>query len=116
MADENKIRQVVTNLMGNALLALYRSRDQLDLLRSDLSLMPNAVEEFLRYDSSVQLTARDAMEDTEIQGIAVPRGTAVLTLLAAANRDPAAFEDPDGEEETRSPLAGFPKKLRTRRR
>jgi cytochrome P450 len=100
--------ETTVNLMGNALLALYRSRDQLDLLRSDLSLMPNAVEEFLRYDSSVQLTARDAMEDTEIQGIAVPRGTAVLTLLAAANRDPAAFEDPDRFDITRErtkPLA-----------
>jgi cytochrome P450 len=100
--------ETTVNLMGNALLALYRSRDQLDLLRSDLSLMPNAVEEFLRYDSSVQLTARDAMEDTEIQGIAVPRGTAVLTLLAAANRDPEAFEDPDRFDITRErtkPLA-----------
>jgi len=100
--------ETTVNLMGNALLALYRNRDQLDLLRSDLSLMPNAVEEFLRYDSSVQLTGRDALEDTEIQGVALPRGRAVITLLAAANRDPDAFEDPDRLDITRErtkPLA-----------
>jgi len=70
--------------------------------------MPNAVEEFLRYDSSVQLTGRDALEDTEIQGVALPRGRAVITLLAAANRDPDAFEDPDRLDITRErtkPLA-----------
>jgi hypothetical protein len=100
--------ETTVNLMGNALLALYRNRDQLALLRSDPSLMPNAVEEFLRYDSSVQLTGRDALEDSEIQGVALPRGRAVLTLLGAANRDPDAFEDPDRLDITRErikPLA-----------
>jgi cytochrome P450 len=100
--------ETTVNLMGNALLALYRNRDQLELLRSDPSLMPNAVEEFLRYDSSVQLTGRDALEDSEIRGVALPRGRAVLTLLAAANRDPEAFEDPDRLDITRErikPLA-----------
>jgi cytochrome P450 len=87
--------ETTVNLMGNALLALYRNRDQLDLLRADLDRMPQAVEEFLRYDSSVQLTGRDALEDTEICGIEVPRGRAVLTLLGAANRDPAIFDQPD---------------------
>jgi cytochrome P450 len=57
--------------------------------------MPQAVEEFLRYDSSVQLSARDALEDTEVCGISVPRGRSILTLLAAANRDPAVFENPE---------------------
>ncbi|MDH3643152.1 MAG: cytochrome P450 [Gammaproteobacteria bacterium] len=93
--------ETTVNLMGNALLALYRNRDQLDLLRDDLSLMPNAVEEFLRYDSSVQLSGRDALEDAEIQGVALPRGRSVLTLLGAANRDPEAFEDPNRLDITR---------------
>ena len=87
--------ETTVNLMGNALLALYRQRDQLDELRGDLSLMPNAVEEFLRFDSSVQLSARDALEDTEVAGIEVPLGRTILTLLAAANRDPEIYTDPD---------------------
>ncbi len=87
--------ETTVNLMGNALLALYRQRDQLDELRGDLSLMANAVEEFLRFDSSVQLSARDALEETEVAGITVPYGRTILTLLAAANRDPEVYEDPD---------------------
>jgi len=87
--------ETTVNLMGNALLALYRQRDQLDELRGDLSLMTNAVEEFLRFDSSVQLSARDALEETEVAGIKVPYGRTILTLLAAANRDPEVYEDPD---------------------
>ncbi len=87
--------ETTVNLMGNALIALYRNPDQLELLRSDLSGMPQAVEEFLRYDSSVQLTARDALEDTEVCGIKVPRGHSIMTILGAANRDPAVFDRPD---------------------
>jgi cytochrome P450 len=87
--------ETTVNLLGNALLALYRNRDQLETLRADPSLMPGAVEEFLRYDSSVQLTARDALEDADIAGVGLPRGRSVITILAAANRDPAAFDRPD---------------------
>jgi cytochrome P450 len=87
--------ETTVNLLGNALLALYRNRDQLDALRADPGLMANAVEEFLRYDSSVQLTAREALEPVEIAGVAVPKGRTVITLLGAANRDPAVFDDPD---------------------
>ncbi|MEQ8860684.1 MAG: cytochrome P450 [Pseudomonadales bacterium] len=87
--------ETTVNLLGNALLALYRNRDQLDALRADPALMPGAVEEFLRYDSSVQLSARNALEDAEIAGVALPHGRSVITILAAANRDPAVFERPD---------------------
>lgn len=100
--------ETTVNLMGNALIALYRNRDQLDLLRADLSRMENAVEEFLRYDSSVQLTGRNALEDAEIAGVALPKGRMVLALLGAANRDPAVFPDPDRFDITRErikPLA-----------
>ena len=93
--------ETTVNLMGNALLALYRNREQLDLLRADPSLMTNAVEEFLRYDSSVQLSGRDALEDAEIGGVKIPRGRSLITLLAAANRDPEVFADPDKLDITR---------------
>ncbi|MFV2089127.1 MAG: cytochrome P450 [Pseudomonadales bacterium] len=93
--------ETTVNLMGNALIALYRNRDQLDLLRGDLTQMPGAVEEFLRYDSSVQLSARDALQDTEMYGLKVPRGRSILTLLAAANRDPDAYSEPERLDITR---------------
>jgi len=93
--------ETTVNLMGNALIALFRNPEQLQLLRSDLSLMPNAVEEFLRYDSSVQLTGRHAMEAADIAGIELPKGRNIIALLAAANRDPAAFEHPDQLDITR---------------
>ena len=87
--------ETTVNLLGNALLALYRNRDQLTKLQQDPSLLPNAVEEFLRYDSSVQLSGRGALEDTEVAGIKVPKGRQVITLLAAANRDPDQFSEPE---------------------
>lgn len=87
--------ETTVNLMGNALLALYRNRDQLDILKSDLSIMPNAVEEFLRYDSSVQLSGRTAFEDVEIAGHRVRENESVIVLVGAANRDPDVFPNPD---------------------
>ncbi len=93
--------ETTVNLLGNALLALYRNPDQLALLKSRPELMVSAVEEFLRYDSSVQLSARNALVDTEVAGYEVPKGTQILTLLAAANRDPKVFADPDRLDITR---------------
>jgi cytochrome P450 len=57
--------------------------------------MPNAIEEFLRYDSSVQTTSRVALETVDVGGTSIPEGEAVLCLLGAANRDPAAYPEPD---------------------
>lgn len=93
--------ETTVNLIGNGLLALYNNRDQLDLLKSDFSLMPNAVEELLRYDSSVQLSGRTASEDMDVGGIAIKSGEQILTSLGAANRDPAIYEDPDKLDITR---------------
>ena len=87
--------ETTVNLMGNALLALYRNPDQLALLRNEPGLMPQAVEEFLRYDSSVQLTGRGALTDMEFAGMPIGKGTQIIALLAAANRDPAVFDRPD---------------------
>ncbi|MEM9621165.1 MAG: cytochrome P450 [Pseudomonadota bacterium] len=94
--------ETTVNLLGNALLALYRNPDQLAMLKANPELMTSAVEEFLRYDSSVQLSARGALVDTEVAGHQVPAGTQILTLLAAANRDPKVFDDPDRLDITRS--------------
>ncbi len=87
--------ETTVNLLGNGLLALYRNRDQLEILRADRSLLPGAVEELLRYDSSVQMSGRCALEDVEVAGVTIPAGHQVLTVLGAANRDERVFEDPD---------------------
>ena len=88
--------ETTVNLIGNGLLALHRNPDQLRLLIEDPSLAANAVEELLRYDSSVQVTGRTTLEDVdEIGGIALPQGQSVVCLLGSANRDPAVYADPD---------------------
>jgi cytochrome P450 len=95
--------ETTVNLIGNGLLALYRNPDQLALLKANPSLITNAVEEFLRYDSSVQLTGRVALEDIEdLGGKRIPKGETVLCLLGSANRDPAVYPDrPDQLDITR---------------
>jgi hypothetical protein len=95
--------ETTVNLIGNGLLALYRNPDQLALLKANPSLMTGAVEEFLRYDSSVQMTGRVALEDIEdIGGKRIPKGENVLCLLGSANRDDAVYPDrPDQLDITR---------------
>lgn len=87
--------ETTSNMIGNALIALHRNPQQLDLLKREPSRMPNAVLECLRYDGSVQVTIRAALEDVEVEGEVLPRGTTVFLMLGAANRDPAQFTDPD---------------------
>jgi len=87
--------ETTTNLIGNGLLALHRQPDQWQRLKADPSLIANAIEELLRYDSSVQLTGRVTMAEVEIGGVTLPAHEAIVTLLGAANRDPAHYEDPD---------------------
>jgi cytochrome P450 len=98
--------ETTVNLIGNGLLALYRNPDQLALLKSNPALIVNAVEEFLRYDSSVQLTGRVALEDIDdLGGRKIPKGETVLCLLGSANRDPAVYPDhPDRLDITRPNL------------
>ena len=73
--------ETTVNLIGNGLLALYRNPDQLHLLKSDLSLMADAIEELLRYDSSVQVTGRTTLEYVEeIGGISLEKGQSVICL------------------------------------
>jgi len=95
--------ETTTNLIGNGMLALLRNPDQLQLLRERPDLIENAVEELLRYDSPVQMTSRFAMEDVEIGGRMIRRGEMIITLLGAANRDPAVFPYPNRLDITRTP-------------
>src|ERR1700693_1518163 len=86
--------ETTVNLIGNGLLALHRNPDQLALLKANPALTANAVEEFLRYDSSVQLTGRVALEDIDdVGGKKILKGESVLCLLGSANRDPTVYPD-----------------------
>ena len=87
--------ETTTNLIGNGLLALHRHRDQWERLKADPSLIPNAVEELLRYDSSVQITGRVTNAEVEIGGVTLGATENVIALLGAANHDPAQYQDPD---------------------
>jgi cytochrome P450 len=87
--------ETTTNLIGNGLLALHRQPDQWERLKADPSLIPNAIEELLRFDSSVQLTGRVTNAEVEVGGVTLPAGESVIMLLGAANRDPAQYKDPD---------------------
>jgi cytochrome P450 len=91
----NAGHETTTNLIGNGTYALLRHPDQLKRLRDDPSLIPTGVEELLRYESPVQLTNRILTADMELGGKVLRAGQMVLLLLAAANRDPEQFPDPD---------------------
>jgi len=87
--------ETTTHLVGNALLGLLQHPDQLDRLRHDRGLVRPGVEELLRFDSPVQITARTANDDIDVGGQHMEKGSTVLALLGAANRDPDRFADPD---------------------
>lgn len=93
--------ETTTNLIGNGLLALLRHPDQLALLRDDPALIESAVEELVRYDSPVQATGRFVLEDVPMDGHTIKAGQQAIVLLAAANRDPEHFPDPDRLDITR---------------
>jgi cytochrome P450 len=88
--------QTPTNLVANAVEALLGHPDQLAALRADDSLMPGAVEEFTRwYGPQLLSLPRYALEDTDIAGVPIGKGEPVTAALAAANRDPRVFTNPD---------------------
>ncbi len=101
--------ETTTNLIGNMVHTLIGHPDELALLRADRSLVPGAVDEVLRYQPPVQVDARYTFEDVEIGGHSIVKGSMVLTLLGAANRDPLVIDDPDRFHITRqdSPLLSF---------
>ena len=87
--------ETTVNMLGNGLLHLLTNRAEWEKLVANPSLVPNAVEEMLRFDSSVQMTGRVALEDVKVGGLTIPAGEAVLNLLGAANRDPEQFDEPE---------------------
>ncbi len=83
-----------TDLIGNGTLALLRNPDELRKLRDAPSLIKNAVEEMLRYDSPVTETGRIPLDGTEIRGCPISGGESLVPVLAAANHDPAVYAEP----------------------
>jgi cytochrome P450 len=84
-----------TNLIGNTVVELLSNPDQLKILLDDPGLLPNAVDEANRLTAPIQFAFREATVETEIAGTTVPKGAIVALHMAAANRDPRRFDDPD---------------------
>ena len=87
--------ETTTNLIGNGMLTLLRNPEQLERLRNEPGIMPAAIEELLRYESPSQHTARLAPEDVMLGGKLIRKRQAVMAVMAAGNRDPERFADPD---------------------
>jgi cytochrome P450 len=99
--------QTPANLIANAVETLLAHPDQLAVLRADPGLLPRAVEELMRWCGPQLLTVpRFADDDVELGGVRIPKGEPVTVAIAAANRDPRAFGDPDRFDVTRPPGAG----------
>ena len=88
-------QETTTNLIGNGMLSLIRNPDVQADLRAHPEIIDSAVEELLRFESPSQHTARIAREDTLLGGKLIKKGAAVMAVMAAANRDPERFADPD---------------------
>lgn len=103
--------ETTTNLIGNGVLTLLRNPEQMQRLRDDPSMISSAVEEMLRYESPSQHTGRIAARDVELGGRTIRKGQAVMAVMAAANRDPERFPDPDrfdvGRQDNRHLAFGY---------
>ncbi len=87
--------ETTRNLIGNGLYSLLQEPEKMDQLRDDPDLIRTAVEEFLRFESPIQYTARVAKETIELAGVRISKQAPILFMLGAANRDPKQFKDPD---------------------
>lgn len=87
--------ETTSNMIGNAFVALFHQGDRLEALKRDPALIPKAVAECMRYDGSVQMVVRTALEEVVIHDVTLKPGTIVFMLTGAANRDPAVFSHPD---------------------
>jgi len=99
----NAGHETTTNLIGNGLHALLTHRDQLERLVREPALLGPAVEELLRFESPLQLNNRVTTAPMAIAGRDIPAGTFITLAIGAANRDPAAFAEPDRLDIARKP-------------
>ncbi len=99
----NAGHETTANLIGNGIELLMRFPDEQRRLRSDPALLASAVEEMLRFESPIQINNRRLLQDSEIGGRQYPAGTLINILMAAANRDPAQFPDPQRFDVGRRP-------------
>jgi cytochrome P450 len=95
--------ETTTTLLGNAFQTFDEHPEVMEELRADLSLIPGAIEEVLRYRSPVRLLLRETLQEVELGGQTIPAGTDVVTWLASANRDEEQFPDPDTFDIHRTP-------------
>jgi len=87
--------ETTTNLLGNGVMALDAHPDQRAEIAADLTLLPNAIEEMLRYEGPVQGLARTTARDVELHGVTIPEGSRVQILYGSANRDEREYVEPD---------------------
>jgi cytochrome P450 len=88
--------ETTVNLITNGMLTLLRYPEVLELLRREPELMPRAVEELLRYEPPVHMLPwRTTLADVEVAGVTIPKGAPLVLVLAAGNRDPKRFNEPD---------------------
>ena len=87
--------ETTVNTIGNGILALLSNPEQMEMLIREPTIIQNAVEEILRYDSPVQMTRRIAIDNIEIGHQTIPAGEKIILCLGSANRDPAQFPNPE---------------------
>ena len=95
--------ETTTHLISSGMLVLLRNPAQMARLREDPSLLPSAIDELLRYTGPVHTTRRTAREDVLLGDVRIRRGDVVVGILAAANRDPKKYADPDSFDVARNP-------------
>ncbi len=100
---QNAGSETTRNLLTTGTLTLLQHPDQLAMLRNDFSILPTAIEELLRHSTPVVQFTRNPVVDVELGGRNISAGERVLMVYASANRDPRAFEDPDGIDLRRDP-------------
>ncbi|GAA2317309.1 cytochrome P450 [Streptomyces kunmingensis] len=98
----NAGHEATVNSTVNGWWALFQHPEQLAALRADHTLIPGAVEELMRYDTPLQLFERWVLDDIEVAGVTLPRGSEVALLFGSANHDPAVFTDPARLDLTRA--------------
>jgi cytochrome P450 len=96
--------ETTVNLIGNGFYSLLRHPEQWQIVKNDPTLVPNAIEEILRFESPVQAVGRIVSDPIELSGVALANNDHVVSLVGGANRDPAVFENPERFDVTRKDL------------